>query len=118
MSGSEEKFDFIEEARVKYGRLNKLFRRMREKPTLPSELATALKDYEQQGAVSNSIKFIDALRKSYSEVRAPEEFKAELQRIATWSRWSDFDASEEEKAQLSADRIHLSCARFGNHISG
>jgi len=117
MSGSDDKFEIIEEARVKYVRLGKLFERMKEKPNLPEELAQAISDYERQGAISNSMKFIGVLSREYPQLNVPESLKGELQRIATWSEWQEFDASPEVKAQLSADRIHLCSPRYCGIVS-
>jgi hypothetical protein len=119
MSGSDDKFALMEEARVKYERLGKLLRRStQEKVVLPSELEGAMRKFGESGNISNSLGFMNALSGCYRQIELPENMKPELQRIVNWNEYFEFDASEEEKAQLSADRIHLSCARFGNPISG
>jgi len=118
MSGSDDKFALLDEASIKYGRLNRLFERLGKKPDLPKELAQAISEYEKQGAISNSINFIGALSKDYDKIAVQDSLKGELQRIATWSEWKEFAASPEDKAQLSADRIHLFSTRFSKIICG
>lgn len=118
MSGSDDKFDLMEEARVKYERLSKLLRRSAEiKVALPLELEGVMRNFSKSGNISNSLDFMNALSGCYSQIELPEKLKPELQRIVNWSEYSDFNANDEEKAQLSADYIHLCCSRYCGFIS-
>ncbi|MFH0701615.1 MAG: hypothetical protein V2A62_04210 [Candidatus Woesearchaeota archaeon] len=118
MSGQEDKFATMNEARVKYGRFSKLLQRLPQGTVLPSELEEAMEQFTKSENIGNSFSFLGALSKCYEQIELPEELKPELQRIVNWSEWAEFDASDEVKAQLSADYIHLRCPRYCRSVSG
>lgn len=106
MSGSDEKFEIIEEARVKYGRLNDLLGRLPTPPAIPSELKVAMENYREQGAVYNSMELINKLSEYAAQIELPSVMREELQRIVDWNEYFEFNANPEVKAQPSADYIH------------
>ena len=105
MSGQDEKFEIIDEAKVKYQRLQSLLKRANVNE-LPIALAAAIADYQKQGSISQSLDFLAALRGNYGQIDVPADLRPELERIVNWSEWNKF-ISEKDQARRSADYIHL-----------
>ena len=108
MSGSNDKPFFVGEARVKYKRLKSLLARAGN-PTLPEELEKAVIAFDENNSRSSSDYFNETLRISEEAICLPEELKPELRQIVSWYENQELFGTEEAKAQLSADRIHLCC---------
>ncbi len=100
MSGQDEKFDIIDRAERKYAALKKILQ-SGGNPALPKGLAAAIEKYEKMGAVSNSMEFEEALKKSWKRISVSSDLRPKLERIANekgpylveadylgyWERW-------------------------------
>jgi len=107
MSGQDDKFGLMDEAEVQYKRLGSLLARAGN-PELPADLKSAMDEFNGRGNISTSMSFSNALRKQWDKIGIADSLKPELGRIAKFNE-SLTGYSEEAKAQLSADRIHLYC---------
>ena len=107
MSAQDDKNGLMGTAEIQYQRLVSLLARAGN-PELPEEFGKTMKEFGGRGSISISEKFMGSLWKNQETIDVSENLRPELKRIANFNEclagWSD-----EAKAQLSADCIHLQC---------
>ncbi len=101
MSGQDEKLDIIDRAERKYEALMRILQ-IAGNPQLPSGLTRAITEYEELGAIRNSMVFEEALSRYRRRINVPAELKPKFEQIANekgpslfeedflgyWERWN------------------------------